>query len=560
MREEQMNSDVSTISSPVSASPYGSWHEYWLARQQPWRTEPEIAPPRQAELRRCLEIVPDIEQGRYPFQTLAPRLTRADVEWLLANALDRAHGSDRQQLAVRLDLRGVDLSKADLHGLPLLNVLGGLDEATWNAASSVQREMAAIHLEYANLRTAHLEGALLRGAHLEGADLREVHLEGADLRNTHLEGKGQALKPLPPADLRRAYCDHATRLESVQLGDTQHGSARIADVSWGNTNLTAIDWRSIVMLGDEFDAQQWKDLDSYQVAMRTNRQIASILHAQGCYEDAAYFAYRAHINARIIARRQLLLPLVLRLIQQPQMPLPLLFRRLEQWWRSRRWSQPFTPAFFMRGALLLLVLLACAILIPVLFLTIVVLSIAATILVYASLRRRGRLLRQYQPSQQFFLPADLQPHQHRFQHKINLLLSFLLRRPPALPSQSLKGGGWAIPLLALLILDNTLACGGRYLFSLLLDGLTGYGFRPARILLWYLATLVIFAMLYGTIGHIAPLAAVVLSIVSFHGRGFFPPSNAQLGSPMLILSAFEAMLGLIIEISLLITFVRCCHH
>jgi uncharacterized protein YjbI with pentapeptide repeats len=551
-----MNSDVSTLSSPVSATAYSSWHEHWLARQQPWRTEPEIAPSRQAELRRCLEIVPDIEQGRYPFRALAQKLTRADVEWLLANALDCHHTSDGQQPAVGLDLRGADLSKADLRGLPLLNMLGGLDEATWNAASPAQREMAAIHLEYADLRAAHLEGALLRGAHLEGADLREVHLEGADLRHAHLEGKGQALKSLPPADLRRAYCDQATRLEGVQPGDTQYGSARIVDVSWGNANVAAIDWRSIVMLGDEFDAHQWKDLDSYQAALRANRQIARLLRAQGCYEDAAYFSYRAHINARIIARRQMLLPLLLRLVQQPQMPLPLLFRRLEQWWHSRRWPQPFTFAFFIRGVLLLLMLLACAIWAPVLFVAIVVLSVATPLLVYALLRRRSRLLHQYQPPQQFFLPANLQPQRHRFRCKLNLMLSFLLCRPPASLSQPLRGGRWVIPLLALLMLDNTLVCGGRYLFSLLLDSLTGYGHRPARILIWYLATVAIFALLYGTFGHLTPVPALVLSIISFHGHGFFPSGNAQLGSPLLILPVLEAVLGLVIEISLLAALLR----
>jgi len=547
---------VNAMSLPPSANEYDSWHEYWLARQQPWRTEPEIALQRQAELRRCLEIAPDIEQGCYPFRTLTHRLTRADVEWLLANALEPDQNNDGRQPGASLDLRGADLSKADLRGLPLLNVLGGLDEAAWNAATLVQREMAAVHLERANLHAARLEGALLRGAHLEGANLRAVHLEGADLRNAHLEGEGQVLKPLPPADLRQAYCDQATRLESVQLGDTQHGFARIADVSWGNANLAAIDWRSIVMLGDESEAHQWKDLDSYQVATRTNRQVARALHAQGCYEDAAYFAYRAHINERIIARRQLILPLLVRLIQRPQMPLPILYSRLDQWWRSWRRPQRFAPAFLIRLALLILVLLAFAIFAPLLFLAVMMLGIVASIVLYALLRRLGRLAQQYQPSQQFFLPAKLQPQKQRFRHKMDLLLSFLLHKPPASPSQSIKVGVFAIPLLGLLVFDNTLVCGGKYLFSLLVDSLTGYGYRLVRVLLWYLAALAFFAILYGAIGHIAPLDAVVLSITSFHGRGFFPASNAPPGSPMMILAALEAILGLVIEMSLIITFVR----
>src|SRR5437016_2827225 len=59
-----------------------AWHAYWTAQGQPWRTEPEIDPKRQAELARHRATVPDIEKGIYPFKEV--KLSRADVEWLLA--------------------------------------------------------------------------------------------------------------------------------------------------------------------------------------------------------------------------------------------------------------------------------------------------------------------------------------------------------------------------------------------------------------------------------------------------------------------------------------------
>src|SRR2546422_11418207 len=68
-----------------------AWKAYWKEQGQPWRTEPEIDAVRQKYLAERRAIVPDIEKGIYPFKDI--RLTRADVEWLLAT-----HGTDVGQL------------------------------------------------------------------------------------------------------------------------------------------------------------------------------------------------------------------------------------------------------------------------------------------------------------------------------------------------------------------------------------------------------------------------------------------------------------------------------
>lgn len=97
---------------------------------------------------------------------------------------------------------------------------------------------------------------------------------------------------------------------------------------------------------------------------------------------------------------------------------------------------------------------------------------------------------------------------------------------------------------------------GQYLFSFFLDLLAGYGYKPRRSLLWYLVMILGFATAYYAFGHIPPLEAFVFSLTSFHGRGFFPGSNISLSDPRVVLAAFEAVVGLLIEISFIATFTQ----
>ncbi|HKV83509.1 MAG TPA: hypothetical protein VJN88_03065, partial [Ktedonobacterales bacterium] len=56
------------------------------------------------------------------------------------------------------------------------------------------------------------------------------------------------------------------------------------------------------------------------------------------------------------------------------------------------------------------------------------------------------------------------------------------------------------------------------------------------------------------------LGAVVFSVTSFHGRGFFPggrPGHSlTLDDPVTVLAAAEAIIGLLIEISFIATFTQ----
>ena len=308
--------------SPLSPE---EWRQHWRSQGQPWRTEPEIDAKRQEELSKRRDIVPDFEKGIYPFKGM--KLSRADVEWLLATHEDKLEPSDWEyDRYAGLDLRGADLRQVDLHGLPLARLYGGLRWEQWDAATVAQRDAAGIHLEGANLREAHLEGAHLKNAHLgranltfvhlEYANLRDAHLEGADLSRAHLEGTRFRETNLAGADLRLAYFDHATGFNNVILGDEQHGFVLLADVHWGEVNLSLVDWKLVTILGEENRIKQNSAtggkvkqsgdlLKKYHEAVRANRQLSVVLpESRTKRRGSARFAYRAQILQRKVLWKQ----------------------------------------------------------------------------------------------------------------------------------------------------------------------------------------------------------------------------------------------------------------
>jgi uncharacterized protein YjbI with pentapeptide repeats len=94
-----------------------------------------------------------------------------------------------------------------------------------------------------------------------------------------------------------------------------------------------------------------------------------------------------------------------------------------------------------------------------------------------------------------------------------------------------------------------------YVFSWFLDILAGYGYKPGRSLFIYILMITVFASCYYLIGHLSPSEALIFSVTSFHGRGFFP-GTFTLSNPVTGLAAFEAVVGLFIEISFIATFTQ----
>ena len=281
---EQDGTKATALQRPVNDDKE-AWKKYWQAQGQPWRTESEIDVERQKYLAERRSITPNIEQGIYPFKDI--KLNRADVEWLLATHENGRGPVDwdtgGQWKRDGLDLRGADLRQANLFGLPLARMRGGLTLKESREATDEQRSLAAVHLQEAILYTAQLQNANLYGARLPNADLRMTDL------------------------------DHAT-LDYVTFSDQVYGCTCFADIKWGEVNLALVDWGPVTRLGDERVARQEQEHpgtrlptirdDQYREAVRANRQLAVVLRAQGLNEEADHFAYRAHMLQRVVLRRQ----------------------------------------------------------------------------------------------------------------------------------------------------------------------------------------------------------------------------------------------------------------
>jgi uncharacterized protein YjbI with pentapeptide repeats len=99
-----------------------------------------------------------------------------------------------------------------------------------------------------------------------------------------------------------------------------------------------------------------------------------------------------------------------------------------------------------------------------------------------------------------------------------------------------------------------------YAGSLLLDLISGYGYRPLRAFAACAVVILAFMGLYllnshFVVPHLTWDEALVLSMSSFHGRGFFN-SGITLGDAYARLAAIEAFMGLLIEVTFIATFTQ----
>jgi len=351
---------------PTSDDDREGWKAYWAAQGMPWRIDPEVDLQRQQYLAERLSTNPSTTLGIYPFRDV--KLGRADVEWLLATHVSEGvegpvnWSDEKQRTRQGLDLRGADLSGTDLHGLPLTRMVGG---AKRFAKLPEQRQWAAVRLTRAKLDQAHLEGAILNGADLErasataaqfeAAQLEQAHMLGCYLPKTqmrgailtkanlafacldwarlehaqldeaqlphtllmwaHLEGANLMAAQAPRANFHEAYFDRDTSLSQVVLYDQQSGGASLADVHWEGANLATVDWMNLQVLGEEIEARsrhnthgrkidKTKRRENYEIAVRANRQLATVLRSQGLNEAADRFAYRAQLMQRRVLHLQ----------------------------------------------------------------------------------------------------------------------------------------------------------------------------------------------------------------------------------------------------------------
>lgn len=544
------------------------WQAYWKSQGQPWRIEPIIDGERQQHLLSYWQGEVDIERGMYPFKGV--RLSRADVEWLLAaqkqsSAEEDTGGSKSEysQKSPGLDVRGADLSGVNLSYLPLMSLHAGLSleegrHATVEQSRQAATNLAKVDLTHAQLQRAQLswatlDEAVLVEAHLEGADLGKAslrqtilagtHLEGADLTKAHLEESTLLEAHLEAAMLQGAYLEEANlfeaHLEGAKLMGAHLEGARLFGTHFEGKALdgdelkrlrawmphfpevlTAADLRGVflnththldglhggndqygyVALGDV----HWGDVNLTVVDWTALKRlgdetISGLLPVQedeGTQLSERGLPVRMERTVDMLLRAQEVSDVVVNYVMRS----PILMNRLRERLVQEERGQPETRQQLEREQL------------------------RAAVRAY---RQLAVVLR----AQGLNEAAD------RFAYRARVLQRRVLRR-------------------------SGIRASGPYLFSCFLDVLAGYGYRPGRTVVAYLSTILSFAIIYYVLGHfvlhqpaMSPLYALIVSIISFHGRGFFPAGFLP-GLPMAVFAACEAVIGLTIEISFIATFTQ----
>ncbi len=427
-----------------------------------------------------------VEQSR----AAATNLTRADVSHTQLQGAQLSWTTLDEAVLVEAHLEGADLGKASLKQAILAGThLEGVD-------------LSKAHLEGATLLEAHLEGAMLQGASLEGANLFEAHLEGARLVGAHLEGtgllsthfEGKALagdelkrlrawiphftEVLPAADLRGVFLNTHTNLDGIHPGNEQYGYIALADVHWGDVNLTVVDWTELKRLGDETLSGRLP------------------IEEEGAQPGERGLPASAERAVDMLLRAQEISDVVVNYVTRS----PTLTKRLRERLAQEERAQPETQQ-------------------------------QRELERYRAAVRANRQLAVVLRAQGLNEAAD------RFAYRAHVLQRRVLRRSGVRSYRS-------------------------YFFSCVLDVLAGYGYKPGRTLIAYIVTILSFAIIYDVLGHLAgyqpsmsPLYALIVSIISFHGRGFFPGGFLPT-LPMAVFAACEAIIGLTIEISFIATFTQ----
>jgi uncharacterized protein YjbI with pentapeptide repeats len=541
---------------PVSPE---EWHAYWQAKGFPWRTEREIDEMRQEELRKCRAVTSDIEKGNYPFKGL--ELGRADVEWLLAtheNGRGPVDWSDEWQRKRKgLDLRGADLRGADLQHLPLAGLIGGLSlEEDMHSLLSKHGDEGLIHLEKVKLGNAHLEGAKLGHAYLEAADLYEAHLQYTDLTSArlqyawldkahlehanlsyahliatnlddaHLEEANLSSAHAEGANLDRAHLEKANltyiHLEKASLRGTFLNNAILEGADLAGTNLHSAhlegtDLRDAHFEGKHmetndlkqarkwFNGQRWRGMEDVLISPEEWEELQEefpeeLLPADlsGTFFDSATLLEKAHLGDNKYG----------------------LVSLVDVSWGGANLSVVDWANVKVLG------------------------DKSIALQRKMSINKRERLsayqqaVRANRQLAVALLNQGLNEDAARFSYVAQVLQRKVFWFQILQPRQSFR--------------QRCLSF-GAWLFSGFLSLLAGYGYKLLRSFRAYVLIISIFTIIYLCLSpHLAWYEAIVVSMTAFHGRGF-SPSTFSPGDPLSIASAFEAFVGLIIEVTFIAT-------
>lgn len=474
-------------------------------------------------------------------------------------------------------LEGYDLTEIDLAGAHLEGAFltgANLKDAHLEGAFLMDANLKDAHLEGAflmgaNLKDAHLEGAFLTGANLdsaclEGAFLMRASLQAAFLTNIHLEG---AL--LMKADLKGAFLSQAC-LEGANLNEASLVEAQLPDADLRGAEMHKANLRNASLFKAHLESAILREANLKGAILYESHLGGTVLcdaHLEGC--DLR----RAHLEGIDIS--------------------------LENLQHIRHWKRNFPAelgaadlrgAFFDQATDLKDIVLGTEEHGYVLLADISWGGVNLAVVNWRQVKSLGdeyrveqrRRADRFYERQETLLELQsairanrqlaivlqnqgLNEDASRFAFSAQVLRRRLLQLQvfQALPPlrkllRDLLTG--KLPAKAIRWGRNVLSL----LFSWFLAILAGYGYKPARSLLWYLVIIFGFTLTYFLLAqaiHPPPLTfltAMFFSLTSFHGRGFFPgpASHAHFSTVIVLLANIEAVIGLFIEISFIAAFTQ----
>ncbi len=529
----------------------------------------------------CLTRPVNIRQGVYPLKGVP--LNRQDVEWLTHHQ------------TTPVDLRGADLTKARLDHLDLRSTMLGLDQDTWfkialQELSAVAKRTspdesdkafdltqlytkAAADLSGSHLNGARLDGvtaryvrldraegfcaslrnadlahasfekanftgadffncsaqscvfdeASLQGAILDGADLSSSSCLKTSLSTARLRGTCLQSCNFVGANLDNVEMSSRTRLDGMLLWETD-GAAQVVDTIWNGADVSHIDWTHVKVLGDELEAirlrehnretfrkykrrldglnEQWHSAKPMRRMAKIKQQLADgKLDEAGTTEALSFIEKYANLANEIQEVRAE--------AERSYLGLGLVPPAVERAIRSNR--------------------------------------------------QVGLILRS----------QGINEHAVRFQYRAErlkrLLLIAKLQGPfyvstdPSKGRKRLRNVINAIRKAAVWTSTHTLFA-MRYSVSWLFDITCGYGYKPLNAVGCYVIAIVGFGFGFSILSGIAFWPnALAFSVTSFHGRGYETLINGANGSiphDAVFLAAFEAVVGLLLEVTFIASFTR----
>lgn len=396
--------------------------------------------------------------------------------------------------------KGMKLSRADVEWLLAIHE-NGRGPVSWS--DSNQRKREGLHLGGADLRGIDLSNlplACLQGevsSESKGKGLFQVldgvDLERASLAHAHLENAN-----LIGANLKKAYFFDAhlegAKLLLAQLDGAHFSDAHLEEANLWNASLRGADFSNAHLENAKLVGTNLERTNFYRAHLEEADLAAAVLSDEKQVGPQLADVYWDRANLAVVEWSQVKI-------------------LGEEWAAYQKHDPDGTPDELLRGTR------------------------------NARLNRYERAVRANRQLSIVLQAQGLNEDSARFAYRAQVLQKTAFRYKILISGISFK---------------QRVQTFGAWLFSWFLFLIAGYGYRPSRSFLAYFLVISGFATAYYLLGHavgpsLSPLGAFVFSMTSFHGRGFFPGKNISLDDPLTVLAAFEALVGLIIEVTFIAT-------